>query len=224
MISVDTKKKELVGEFHNSGRDWAPSGEPNRVLGHDFPDDAIGKAIPYGIYDIRENEAWVSVGIDHDTAEFAVASIERWWRRMGKKVYPEAAELLITADAGGSNGYRTRLWKAELQRLADRTGLAISVPHFPPGTSKWNRIEHRLFSRITENWRGRPLVDYETVVQLIGAVRTSTGLRVKAALDTGTYPTGVRVADEEMAGLVISHDMFHGDWNYTIHPRLNHDA
>lgn len=219
VISVDTKKKELVGDFANAGREWQPVGEPVPVRVHDFIDKDLGKAIPYGVYDLASNAAWVSVGIDHDTPEFAVESIARWWRHMGKKTYPEATELLITADGGGSNGYRARLWKLELQRLADRTGLTIGVSHFPPGTSKWNKIEHRLFCHITENWRGRPLVDHETVVQLIGSVRTRTGLRVKAKLDTRTYATGIDVPDAEMEGLHIIRDTFHGDWNYTLYPR-----
>ena len=221
VISVDTKKKELVGAYKNGGGEWQPSGEPVPVLVHDFIDEKVGKAIPYGVYDLGQNSAWVSVGLDHDTPEFAVESISRWWKYMGKKTYPEATELLITADAGGSNGYRSRLWKAELQRFADRTGLAVSVSHFPPGTSKWNKIEHRLFCHITENWRGRPLVDHETVVRLIGSVRTSKGLTVRAKLDTGTYPTGIEVPNSEMEGINIVRDRFHGDWNYTIMPSKN---
>ena len=220
VISVDTKKKELVGTFHNDGRDWQPRKDPVPVRVHDFMDDALGKVIPYGVYDLARNTGWVSVGIDHDTPAFAVASIVRWWRHMGKKTYPHAQELLITADAGGSNSARSRVWKVELQRLADRTGLAISVSHFPPGTSKWNKIEHRLFCHITENWRGRPLVDHETVVQLIGNVRTTAGLTVKARLDTREYPLGVKVADVEMDTLLLTRADFHGEWNYTIHPRL----
>jgi hypothetical protein len=219
VISVDTKKKELVGDFSNAGREWQPAGEPVAVRVHDFIDKDLGKAIPYGVYDLASNAAWVSVGVDHDTPEFAVESIARWWRYMGKKTYPEATELLITADGGGSNGYRARLWKLELQRLADRTGLTIGVSHFPPGTSKWNKIEHRLFCHITENWRGRPLVDHETIVQLIGSVRTTTGLRVKAKLDTRTYATGIEVPDDEMDDLDIVRDPFHGEWNYTLRPR-----
>jgi len=217
VISVDTKKKELVGAFKNAGREWQPSGEPVPV--HDFVDDTLGKVIPYGVYDVGRNTGWVNVGVDHDTPAFAVESIARWWRYMGKQTYPDAHELLITADAGGSNSARSRLWKMELQHLADRTGLAISVSHFPPGTSKWNKIEHRLFCHITENWRGRPLLDHETVVQLIGNVRTTTGLTVKAKLDTHEYPTGVRVPDAEMETLRITQATFHGEWNYTIHPR-----
>jgi hypothetical protein len=219
VVSVDTKKKELIGAFHNAGRDWQPSKTPVGVRVHDFLDDALGKVIPYGVYDLARNTGWVSVGIDHDTPAFAVASIARWWRHMGKQTYPDAQELLITADAGGSNSARSRLWKVELQRLADRTGLAISVSHFPPGTSKWNKIEHRLFCHMTDNWRGRPLVDHETVVQLIGNVRTSAGLTVKAKLDTRTYPLGVKVPQADMEALHLTHASFHGEWNYTIHPR-----
>ena len=219
VISVDTKKKELVGDFKNAGREWQPAGEPVPVRVHDFIDKNLGKAIPYGVYDLASNAAWVSVGVDHDTPEFAVESIARWWRYMGKKAYPDATELLVTADGGGSNSSRARLWKLELQRFADRTGLTIGVSHFPPGTSKWNKIEHRLFCHITENWRGRPLIDHETIVQLIGNVRTSTGLRVKAKLDTGTYPTGIEVPDADMDSLDITRAPFHGDWNYTLRPR-----
>lgn len=218
VISVDTKKKELVGDFKNAGREWQPQGEPVPVRVHDFIDKKMGKAIPYGVYDVGLNNAWVSVGVDHDTPEFAVESISRWWRHMGKKAYPNATNLLITADGGGSNGYRSRLWKLELQRFADRTGLTIGVSHFPPGTSKWNKIEHRLFCHITENWRGRPLVDHETIVQLIGGVRTTKGLFVKAKIDTQTYQTGISVRDSEMDDLNIVRDAFHGDWNYTIIP------
>jgi len=219
VISVDTKKKELVGDFKNAGREWQPTGTPEIVLVHDFPGDAVGKAIPYGIYDMARNEAWVSVGCDHDTAAFAVASIRQWWTMMGRAAYPQATELLITADAGGSNGYRTRAWKTELQRLADDLQLRIRVCHFPPGTSKWNKIEHRLFCRITENWRGKPLRTLETVVELIGHTRTTTGLRVKAKLDQRTYPTGVVVTDAEMKCLALHPDPFHGEWNYELRPR-----
>ena len=224
VISVDTKKKELVGDFKNGGREWQPGGAPVPVRVHDFIDKDLGKAIPYGVYDIGLNTAWVSVGVDHDTAEFAVESIGQWWRNMGKKAYPDATELLITADGGGSNGTRCRLWKVELQRLADRTGLTIGVSHFPPGTSKWNKIEHRLFCHITENWRGRPLVDHETVVQLIGAVRTSSGLSVKAHLDTRSYQTGISIADAQMEQLNLVPECFHGDWNYTIKPNRKHNG
>jgi hypothetical protein len=219
VISVDTKKKELIGDFKNAGREWQPEGRPVPVNVYDFINDAVGKVIPYGVYDLARNTGWVNVGIDHDTPEFAVESIASWWRSMGKRAYPDTSELLITADGGGSNASRSRLWKLELQRFADRSGLAISVSHFPPGTSKWNKIEHRLFCHITENWRGRPLVDHETVVQLIGSVRTSTGLTVKAKLDTHQYPTGIKVSDAEMDALRITHEPFHGEWNYTLHPR-----
>jgi len=219
VISVDTKKKELIGDFGNAGREWQPEGQPVPVRVHDFIDDTLGKAIPYGVYDLMHNTGWVNVGIDHDTPAFAVASIAQWWRNMGKKVHPDATELLITADSGGSNAARSRLWKRELQRFADRSGLAVSVSHFPPGTSKWNKIEHRLFCHITQNWRGRPLVDRETIVQLIGSVRTAAGLKVKAGLDTRSYPTGIKVSDNEMDNLLITTEEFHGDWNYTIHPR-----
>jgi hypothetical protein len=219
VVSVDTKKKELVGVFAQGGREWQPSGEPVPVRVHDFLDETLGKVIPYGVYDLARNTGWVSVGIDHDTPAFAVESIARWWRYMGRKTYPETRELLITADAGGSNSARARLWKLELQRFADRTGLTISVSHFPPGTSKWNKIEHRLFCHITENWRGRPLTDHETIVQLIGSVRTTTGLTVKAKLDTREYPLGVKVPDDEMENLLLTRAEFHGDWNYTLHPR-----
>jgi Rhodopirellula transposase DDE domain len=219
VISVDTKKKELVGDFANPGREWQPQAQPLRVRVHDFLDDTLGKVIPYGIYDVARNAGWVNVGVDHDTPEFAVESIARWWSAMGKRTYPGAKELLITADGGGSNASRSRLWKLELQRFADRSGLAVSVSHFPPGTSKWNKIEHRLFCHITENWRGRPLVDHETVVQLIGSVRTAAGLTVTAKLDTRQYATGIKVSDAEMDDLLITHEPFHGEWNYTLHPR-----
>ena len=220
VISVDTKKKELIGDYTNGGREWQPKGQPVPVRVHDFIDPTLGKAIPYGVYDITRNQGWVSVGVDHDTPAFAVRSIAQWWRSMGKRAYPDAKELLITADGGGSNASRARLWKLELQRFADRSGLAISVSHFPPGTSKWNKIEHRMFCHITENWRGRPLVDHETVVQLIGSVRTSTGLTIKAKLDTGTYATGIKVSNDQMDNLLITREAFRGEWNYTIHPRL----
>jgi hypothetical protein len=219
VISVDTKKKELVGPYANGGREWQPHGTPERVRVHDFIDDTLGKVIPYGVYDLAQNTGWVNVGIDHDTPAFAVESIARWWRSMGKQTYPSATELLITADAGGSNSARSRAWKVELQRFADRSGLTVSVSHFPPGTSKWNKIEHRLFCHITENWRGRPLVDHETVVQLIGSVRTSTGLTVKARLDRRRYPAGVKVPDAEMESICLTPADFHGEWNYTIYPR-----
>jgi transposase len=221
VISVDTKKKELVGPFRNGGKELRPAGDPERVSMHDFAiDDADhGRVNPYGVYDIGQNEAWVSVGTDHDTAAFAVEAIRRWWRTMGHELYPDATRLLVTADAGGSNGYRVRLWKQELQRLADETGLEIAVCHFPPGTSKWNKIEHRLFSAITMNWRGKPLVSHEIIVKLIAATTTRTGLRVKSGLDTGEYPKGVKVGDAEMETLYLRRDAFHGDWNYTLLPR-----
>jgi hypothetical protein len=219
VISVDTKKKELVGDFANKGQEWQRKGEPPKVLAHDFPDDAVGKAIPYGVYDIGRNEGWVSVGVDHDTAALAVATIRSWWRVMGKPAYPDAHELYVVADAGGSNGYRIRLWKAELQKLADDTGLQLSVSHMPPGTSKWNKIEHRMFSHISQNWRGRPLVDHQTVVNLIAHTRTASGLTVKAKLDQRRYPTKVKVPNATMATISIKPRRFHGEWNYKIAPR-----
>ena len=219
VISVDTKKKELVGDFKNAGREWQPQGQPEAVRVHDFADEDFGKAIPYGVYDVTKNEAWVSVGCDHDTAEFAAQAVRRWWQQMGAVAYPQARELLITADGGGSNGTRSRLWKVELQRLSDQTGLQITVCHLPPGTSKWNKIEHRLFAWVTQNWRGRPLVSHEVVVNLIGSTRTRTGLRVQAELDPSTYPTGRKVSDEELAAIEIEREAFHGEWNYTIVPR-----
>ena len=218
-ISVDTKKKELIGPFKNGGRELRPKGEPEQVLVHDFLIPELGRVSPYGVYDLAQNEAWVSVGIDHDTAAFAVESIRRWWWSMGQPVYPGATRLLITADAGGSNGYRLRLWKIELQKLADETGLEIAVCHFPPGTSKWNKIEHRLFSAITQNWRGKPLVSHEVVVNLIGATTTETGLRVTSKLDTNRYPAGRKVSDDELAVIHLRRDAFHGDWNYSLLPR-----
>ena len=219
VVSVDTKKKELVGDFRNGGREWRPAGEPEKVRVHDFKDAALGKAIPYGVYDLAADAGWVSVGVDHDTASFAAETLRRWWRRMGSARYPAARRLLVTADAGGSNGSRSRLWKVELQRFADETGLKVSVCHFPPGTSKWNKIEHRMFSRITENWRGRPLVSREAVVSLIAATTTRNGLEIRSELDDGEYPTGVKVSDRQMADLSLSRDKFHGDWNYLISPR-----
>ena len=219
VISVDTKKKELVGDFKNAGKEWQPAGTPEKALVHDFPDDAIGKAIPYGVYDMARNEAYVSVGRDHDTPAFAVASIRRWWMTMGRLAYPDATELFITADGGGSNGYRARAWKAELQALADELGILIRVSHYPPGTSKWNKIEHRLFCHITENWRGKPLRTFETVVELIGHTRTSKGLRVKAKLDKGDYPIGVVTTEEQMNALSLHKHAFHGEWNYELHAR-----
>jgi hypothetical protein len=217
VISVDTKKKELVGQFANAGREWRPAGQPVLVNSHDFPQDSAGKAIPYGIYDIAGNAGWVSVGTDHDTAAFAVESVRRWWNAAGRDEYP-AARLLVTADAGGSNGYRTRAWKAELAALAVETGLEITVCHFPPGTSKWNKIEHRLFSHITMNWRGRPLTSHEVIVQAIAATTTRTGLRVRVELDDSPYETGVTVSDRQMGALPLTRHDWHGDWNYTLRP------
>ena len=218
VVSVDTKKKEIVGNYRNSGREWEPRGRPRRVKSRDFPDKELGKVAPYGVYDLTANEGWVSVGIDHDTAEFAVESVRRWWYRMGRPVYPEAKELLITADSGGSNGWRNRLWKVCLQDLADETGLKIVVCHFPPGTSKWNQIDHRMFCHITENWRGRPLVNHAVVVNLIGSTQTRTGLQVQAELDTNRYKKGIKVADAELESVRLKQDKFHGEWNYTIEP------
>lgn len=219
VVSVDAKKKELVGEFKNGGREWQRQGAPERVRVYDFVDKERGKAIPYGVYDVTANTGWVSVGLDHDTAEFAVATLQRWWEQMGTEAYPHATHLLVIADGGGSNGTRTRLWKAELQRLADATQLHISVCHLPPGTSKWNKIEHRLFAYITLNWRGRPLISHEVIVNLIAATRTAKGLRVCASLDPQRYTTGKKVTDQEMATLQIERAAFHGEWNYTISPR-----
>ena len=218
-ISVDTKKKELVGDFKNGGREWRPAGDPEEVRVHDFLDKVLGKAIPYGVYDMVHNQGWVSVGIDHDTARFAANSIRRWWFEMGRDRFPKASELLITADGGGSNGTRNRLWKVSLQDLADELGLRLLVCHFPPGTSEWNKIEHRLFSFITQNWRGRPLVSLQAIVSLIASTTTKTGLIVKAALDTDHYDTAIKVSDEELARLRLQRHEFHGDWNYTITPR-----
>jgi len=218
-VSVDTKKKEVLGNRKNAGRTYRPKGKPVEVDMHDFPDDKLGKAIPYGVYDLQRNEAWVSVGIDHDTAAFAVASIEQWWKRMGRKRYGNARRLLITGDSGGSNGHRNRLWKTELQRLADRTGLILEVCHFPPGTSKWNKIEHRLFCHITRNWQGVPLETHEVVVNLIGSTRTSKGLEVHAWLDGREYPKGCKISDDELQEVRIRRNQFQGDWNYEIHPR-----
>jgi hypothetical protein len=219
VISVDTKKKELVGEFKNAGREWRPKGEPAATRTHDFPGDGVGKAVPYGVYDLTANAGWVSVGTDHDTAAFAVESIRRWWKAAGNSDYPLARRLLITADAGGSNGYRTRAWKAELAALAVETGLEITCCHFPPGTSKWNKVEHRLFSHITMNWRGRPLTSHEVIVQTIAATTTRTGLRVRAELDTSGYDTGIKVSDRQMDALPLTRHDWHGDWNYTLRPQ-----
>jgi hypothetical protein len=219
VISVDTKKKELVGDFKNVGREWQREGEPVPVRVHDFLDAELGKAIPYGVYDLLRNEGWVNVGVDHDTAEFAVESIRRWWKRMGKKAYPAATDLLVTADGGGSNGSRTRLWKVELQRFADESRLNIQVSHYPPGTSKWNKIEHRMFCHITQNWRGRPLESLETVVNLIGSTTTAAGLRIRAGLDRNRYAKGITVTDEEMAALNVQTARVRGEWSYLIKPR-----
>ena len=219
VISVDTKKKELVGPFKNGGREWQPKGEPEEVVIHDFVDEQLGKVIPYGVFDLSLNEGWVSVGVDHDTAQFAVQAIARWWQKMGTKRYPRARELLITADGGGSNGSRCRLWKVALQDLATRLGLPVHVRHFPPGTSKWNKIEHRMFSHITENWRGRPLVSHEVIINLIANTKTRTGLRIRAELDSGQYPIGIKVTDAQLNALNLKHAEFHGDWNYAILPR-----
>jgi len=220
VISIDTKKKENVGEFKNAGREWQPKGAPVLSLTHDFPTLGIGKAIPYGIYDVAANKGWVSVGVDHDTPIFAVNTIRTWWKTMGAAQYPSATELLLTADAGGSNSYRSRVWKAELQRFADDIRLPITVVHFPPGTSKWNKVEHRLFSHITMNWRGRPLEDYETIVKLIGSTTTQKGLTVTAQIDRASYKTGVKVSDADMEKLNIVRSKFHGEWNYKLQPRL----
>lgn len=218
VISVDTKKKELVGNYKNNGAQWRQAGDPVQVFVHDFPDPDLGKANPYGVYDVSANDGWVSVGTDHDTAAFAVETVRRWYRQVGTNVYPGAKKLLICADGGGSNGYRLRAWKAELAALAAETGLAITVCHLPPGTSKWNKIEHRLFSHISMNWRGRPLTSHQVIIDLIGATTTVAGLNVHAELDDNTYPTGIRIPDTEMAALPITRHDFHGDWNYTLNP------
>ena len=221
VISVDTKKKELVGDFKNAGHEWQRQNQPEKVRVHDFeirqPDN--GKVAPYGVYDLGRNVGWVSVGVDHDTAAFAVESIRRWWRWMGRRSYPQAGRLMITADSGGSNGARVRLWKWELQQLADETGLEISVGHFPPGTSKWNKIEHRLFSFISQNWRGKPLISHEVIINLSAATTTTTGLAVKSRLDSNIYPAGIKISDQQMAALQLRRDKFHGDWNYRLLPR-----
>lgn len=220
VISVDTKKKELVGNFKNNGKEYSPKGNPEEVFVHDFEIVELGKANPYGVYDISENVGWVNIGIDNDTSQFAVESIRRWFMTMGKEVYPEAKNLFITADGGGSNGHRVRLWKIELQKLADETGITITVAHFPPGTSKWNKIEHRLFSYITQNWRGKPLVSIEVIVNLIASTTTQNGLRVEGSVDEGKYPKGIKITDEEMGLLSIIRSDFHGEWNYTIYPNI----
>jgi hypothetical protein len=221
VVSVDTKKKELIGDFKNGGAEWWPAGDPVRVNVHDFIDKDLGKAVPYGIYDIAADTGWVSVGTDADTAQFAVNTLRTWWAKVGRPAYPNAAELLITADSGGSNGSRLRLWKTELAKFADETGLAVTVCHLPPGTSKWNKIEHRLFSFISKNWRGRPLTSHEVIINTIAATTTKTGLTVTAELDTGSYPTGLRITDRDMRAFEktrMRRHTFHGDWNYTIHP------
>jgi hypothetical protein len=223
VISVDTKKKEPIGNFKNGGKELRPKNDPINVNVYDFVDKEMGKVNPYGVYDLFRNEGWVNVGIDHDTASFAVESIRRWWNMMGCKSYPEAKKLMITADCGGSNGYRVWLWKTELQKLADEIGLDISVCHFPPGTSKWNKIEHRLFSHITMNWRGKPLISYEVIVNLIAATTTSKGLKVKCMLDKNEYPKGIKITKEEVEELEIIRDEFHGEWNYTF-KRRNKDV
>lgn len=220
VISVDTKKKELVGRFAQAGQEWHPQGEPVEVSTYDFPQQADGKAIPYGVYDLAHNSAWVSVGIDHDTSVFAVATITKWWQHMGKKKYPHARRIFITADGGGSNGHRLWLWKHELARLATTTGLDIIVSHYPPGTSKWNKIEHRLFSRITQNWRGRPLETYQTIVNLITNTTTTTGLTVRCELDPNLYPTKIKLTDQQKESIPLTRHLFHGDWNYTVAPRI----
>ena len=222
VISVDTKKKELVGNYKNAGQEWRPQGEPEAVQVHDFVDAELGRANPYGVYDLAQNAGWVSVGTDHDTASFAVATIRRWWLGMGQPLYPAAKELMIMADGGGSNGSRVRLWKLELQGLADELNLPIRVCHFPPGTSKWNKIEHRLFSYISMNWRGRPLVSHEVIVNLIAATTTSKGLKVRAAIDPTPYPKGIKVTDAEFAAIQLGRDDFHGEWNYVISPNIKY--
>ena len=219
VVSVDTKKKELIGDFKNSGQEWQPQGEPEEVRVHDFKDPELGKAIPYGVYDVANNQGWVSVGVDHDTAHFAAQTIRRWWEQMGSQRFPRARELLITADGGGSNSCRSRLWKVALQELADQIELKLRISHFPPGTSKWNKIEHRLFSFITQNWRGKPLVSRQAIVNLIASTTTKTGLIVRAALDTTLYETGIKVSDKDLAQLKITAAEFHGEWNYLISPR-----
>ncbi len=218
VISVDTKKKELVGDFANKGREWQRKGAPEQVRVHDFEDKKLGKVSPYGVYDHQANQGWVSVGTDHDTAAFAVESIRRWWRQMGRPLYPRATRLLITADGGGSNGSRVRLWKVELQKLANDLGLEIAVCHFPPGTSKWNRIEHWMFNHISANWRGRPLSSHEVIINLIGATTNAKGLKVRAELDAGIYPTGIKISAQELAAVRLQPESFHGEWNYSILP------
>ena len=223
VISVDTKKKELVGDFKNKGQEWHPKGNPEKVRVHDFIDKELGKVAPYGVYDLTKNNGWVSVGIDHDTATFAVAAIRRWWRKMGRPAYSKASHLLITADSGGSNSSRSRLWKVELQKMANQTGLTITVCHFPPGTSKWNKIEHRMFSFITKNWRGKPLTDRATIVNLIGSTKTKEGLKIRCELDIKNYAKGIKVSDAQLEKVNLKKHKFHGDWNYTIHPNKKSD-
>jgi len=218
VISVDTKKKELVGDFQNKGQEWHPQGHPEKVRVHDFIDKELGKVAPYGVYDLTKNNGWVSVGVDHDTAAFAVAAIGRWWRKMGRPAYSKASHLLITADSGGSNSSRSRLWKVELQKMANQTGLTITVCHFPPGTSKWNKIEHRMFSFITKNWRGKALTDRATIVNLVGSTKTKEGLKIRCELDTKYYPKGIKVSEAQLEKVKLKKHKFHGDWNYTIHP------
>jgi len=214
-----TPKKELVGNFKNPGREWRPEGDPEKVRIHDFPIKNLGKVTPHGIYDLEQNHGWITVGVDHDTAEFAVSSIRKWWQKKGSQRYSHARKLTITADCGGSNGYRNRLWKYELQKFANTTGLVVQVHHFPPGTSKWNKIEHKLFSFISQNWRGRPLLSHTMIINMITSTKTKTGLQVDCVLDTSTYPTGKKVSEEDLKKINIKHDKFHGEWNYTIHPQ-----
>jgi hypothetical protein len=223
VVSVDAKKKELVGDFKNAGREWQPRDEPEPVRVHDFEDKQLGKAIPYGVHDVTTNTGWVSVGIDHDTSEFAVETLRQWWRQMGQSTYPEASSLLIIADGGGSNGVRGRLWKTQLQHLADETGLRLAVSHLPPGTSKWNQIEHRMFASITQNWRGRPLISHEVIVNLIGNTTTQAGLCIRAALDTNPYLMGKKITDEDLAAVQIERESFHGEWNYAILPSVRRE-
>jgi len=224
VISVDTKKKEKVGDFKNGGQEWHAQGHPEKVRVYDFIDKKLGKVAPYGVYDLTKNNGWVSLGIDHDTAAFAVSSIRQWWRKMGRSTYSKASDLLITADSGGSNSSRNRLWKVELQKMANRTGLTITVCHFPPGTSKWNKIEHRMFSFITKNWRGKPLVDRATIVNLIGSTKTKEGLNIRCELDTKTYPKGIKVPDVQLEKVKLKKHKFHGDWNYTIYPNTKSES
>jgi transposase len=221
VVSVDAKKKEIVGNFKNSGREWKPKGSPEEVRMHDFVIKKLGKICPYGVYDLARNEGWISVGIDHDTAAFAVESVRQWWKTMGRKEYPKAKSLLVTADAGGSNGYKNGLWKKELQKLSNRIKMPISVCHFPPGTSKWNKIEHRLFSFISKNWRAKPLISHEVIVNLIASTTTETGLKVRCRIDERKYPTGIKISKKELERINIKKDKFHGEWNYTIYPAIN---